>query len=378
MRRFLSAISIVAGLGPLWGQSPGEAAEPLEARLQTALEAVVASDQTIFPGAILHVSHPDQGTHAVAAGVADIQTTAPLAPDARFRAGSIAKPFVAAVVLQLVGEGRLSLDDTMAELLPDDVTARFAGSDRITLRMLLDHTSGIPEWLSDEVIGMIAADPAKIWDVREFLDLAAAQSPAFAPGAGWGYSNTDYNLLGLVIERATGGSWREAVRTRVIAPLGLTSTTLPERGDVAIAGAFMHGYGLIGGSVVDLSFIDPSMAGAAGGGALVTTVGDLATFLAALRSGKLFKDPATFGEMTGFVAAEGEGGRVGYGLGLEKYALPGGIEMIGHSGGTAGYRSGVFYFPALDLTMTFVISVQDDPMPVILAALTVMAPDAIP
>ncbi len=378
MRRFLSVISIVAGLGPLWGQSPGEAAEPLEARLQTALEAVVASKQTIFPGAILHVSHPDQGTHAVAAGVADIQTNAPLAPDARFRAGSIAKPFVAAVVLQLVGEGRLSLDDTMAELLPDDVTARFAGSDRITLRMLLDHTSGIPEWLSDEVIGMIAADPAKIWDVREFLDLAAAQSPAFAPGAGWGYSNTDYNLLGLVIERATGGSWREAVRTRVIAPLGLTSTTLPEPGDVAIAGAFMHGYGLIGGSVADLSFIDPSMAGAAGGGALVTTVGDLATFLAALRSGKLFKDPATFGEMTGFVAAEGEGGRVGYGLGLEKYALPGGIEMIGHSGGTAGYRSGVFYFPALDLTMTFVISVQDDPMPVILAALTVMAPDAIP
>ena len=140
----------------------------------------------------------------------------------------------------------------------------------------------------------------------------------------------------------------------------------------------MHGYGMIGGKVMDLTFIDPSMAGAAGGGALVTTVGDLATFLTALRSGKLFKEPKTFAMMADFVAAEGEGGRVGYGLGLEKYALPGGIEMIGHSGGTAGYRSGAFYFPALDLTMTFALSVEDNPIPVILAALKVMAPDAVP
>ena len=80
--------------------------------------------------------------------------------------------------------------------------------------------------------------------------------------------------------------------------------------------------------------------------------------------------------MADFVPAEGDGGRVGYGLGLEKYALPGGLEMIGHSGGTAGYRSGAFYFPALDLTMTFALSVEDNPIPVILAALKVMAPDS--
>ena len=101
-------------------------------------------------------------------------------------------------------------------------------------------------------------------------------------------------------------------------------------------------------------------------------------FLSALRSGRLFKDHKTLTMMTGFVPAEGDGGRVGYGLGIEKYALPGGIEMIGHSGGTAGYRSGMFYFPALDLTMTFAMSVQDDPMPVIVAALKVMAPEAMP
>ena len=157
--------------------------------------------------------------------------------------------------------------------------------------MLLNHTSGIPEWLSEPVIERIVANPGKVWEVSEFLDLAAAQPPSFAPGEGWGYSNTDYNLLGLIIERATGQSWRDAVRKRVIERLGLRSTSLPEPGDIAIEGAFMHGYGLIGGKVVDLSFVDPSMAGAAGGGALVTTVTDLAAFMAALRAGALFANP---------------------------------------------------------------------------------------
>ena len=100
-------------------QAPAQAgtAAPLtiEARLKAALEATVASDQTKFPGAILYVSDSRQGTWVVAAGVADIATGAPLAPDARFRAGSIIKPFVATVVLQLVEEGVLSLDDTMTE-----------------------------------------------------------------------------------------------------------------------------------------------------------------------------------------------------------------------------------------------------------------------
>ena len=327
------------------GATPPPAAE-VQARLQAALAATVGNDQAHFPGTILYVSHPQRGTFVVSAGVADIATGAKLAPDARFRAGSIMKVFVAAVVLQLVEEGVLSLDDSMTRLLPDDVTARFSNSDRITLKMLLNHTSGIPEWLSEPVIGRIAANPAKVWEVSEFLDLAAAQPASFAPGKGWSYSNTDYNLLGLVIERATGRSWRDAVRKRVIEPLGLRSSSLPEPGDVAVAGAFMHGYGLIGGKVVDLSFIDPSMAGAAGGGALVTTVSDLAAFMAALRTGALFANPETFGKkMADFVDAPFVAGQVGYGLGLAKYLLPGDLELIGHLGGTAGYRSFTGYFP---------------------------------
>jgi CubicO group peptidase (beta-lactamase class C family) len=107
------------------------------------------------------------------------------------------------------------------------------------------------------------------------------------------------------------------------------------------------------------------MAGAAGGGALVTTVSDLAKFLMSLRAGTLFNKPDIYKEMATFVDATGDGGRVGYGLGLEKYLFAGDVAMIGHLGSTAGYRAGTFYFPGLDLTMAFVISSQGDPTPVI-------------
>ena len=360
------------------GQALAQSAQSeITERLQTALDATVASAETQFPGAILYVSHPRQGTWVGAAGVADIETGTPLGPDAKFRAGSIMKPFIATVVLQLVEEGRLSLDDAMTELLPGDVTSRFSNSDRITLRMLLNHTSGIPEWVSGPVIERIVANPGKVWDVAEYFDLAAAQPATFAPGEGWSYSNTDYNLLGVIIERATGQSWRDAVIERVIEPLGLANTSLPEPGNVGIEGAFMHGYRLVGDDVVDLSFVDPSMAGAAGGGALVTTVTDLAAFMAALRAGELFEDPRTFAEMADFVDAPDTGGLVGYGLGFQKYLLPGGVEMVGHLGGTGGYRSGTFYFPVLDLSMTFALSAQSDPTQVIITALQVLAPGAV-
>jgi D-alanyl-D-alanine carboxypeptidase len=349
-------------------------ADDIGGRLQAALNATVASDRTQFPGAIVYLRQGDREPWVAAAGIADIATGARLTPDARFRGGSSLKSLVATVVLQLAEEGALSLDDTITRLLPAAVTSRFATSDRITVRMLLNHTAGIPEWLTDGARMAIATNPAKIWDVSEFLDLAAGQPVAFAPGQGWSYSNTDYNLLGLIIERVTGRSWREAVVTRIIVPLGLAGTSLPEPGTPGIDGYFMHGYGLIGAQVTDFSVVDPSMAGAAGGSAMVTTVRDLAVFLAALRAGKLFKSPMTFAEMATFVEASDVGGQVGYGLGLQKYVLPGGAVMIGHLGGTAGYRCGTFYLPDLDLSLAFAMSVQGDPSPVISAALGVLPP----
>lgn len=370
MIRFKASTLYVLGLLMIFAPSAYAQASFAE-QLQTALKTVVANSANKYPGAILFVSHPQKGTWLGSAGVADLQTNAPLSPDARFRAGSIAKPFVAMTILQLVEEGKLSLDTPMAKVLPQEYRALFATADQITVQMLLNHSSGVPEWLKPDTRGLIVAQSSKVWKVRELLKLAADQPAVFAPGKGYSYSNTDYNLLGLIIENLTGMSWRDAVTQRVITPLGLQNTRLPAPGDSSMPEGFMHGYQLVDGKMLDLSLTDPSVAGAAGGGALVTSVADLARFWEAVRNGKLFQKPETLGKMMTFIDASGEGGIVGYGLGVEKYRLPGGLELIGHLGGTAGYRSFTGYFPRLGLSMALAFSTQGDPTPIVLVALNV-------
>ena len=318
----------------------------LASNLQAALEAAFQSSDTSFPGALLHVRSPESNPWSGAVGLGEIETAAAMAPHDRFRAGSVMKPFVAVVALQLVEEGRFSLDDPMTAVLPVRATSRFSASDQITVRMLLNHTSGIPEWLTDEAAAEIATNPTRVRTVDEYLRLAAVQEPYFPPGKGFTYSNTDYNLLGLAIEQATGRSWREEIRERVIEGLHLDDTLLPEPGDLSIPGNYAHGYMDMGGNLVDMTGIDPSMAGAAGGHGLVTTTRDLACFLEAVLAGKLFQEAGTLDEMLTFVdmsqEASPSGLAVGYGLGVRKLLLPGSIEMLGHAGTTGGYQCFVY------------------------------------
>ena len=371
-------IDISAGVGAtnLEVTEEKEFDEDLASQLQAALQDAVDSPETHFPGALLYVSSPELGTWSGAAGLGDIETTTAMRPEDKFRAGSIMKPFVAVVVLQLVEEALFSLDDPLPAVLPESVTARFADSDQITVRMLLNHTSGILDWLTEAAIAEIVANPTKVWDMEEFLDLAAAQEPAFAPGEDYTYSNTEYNLLGLIIERATGRSWRDEVRGRVIEPLNLQNTHLPEPGDLSIPGDYAHGYHPIEGTLVDFTEVDPSMAGAAGGSALVSNLPDLVRFMGALLAGDLFQNAETLDEMLAFVDAPDEGGQVGYGLGIEQRMLPGGIEMIGHLGGTAGYRTYTGYLPAQDISIAMVVNVEGDPTPVLFPALQILIPQA--
>ena len=324
-------------------------------KLQAALEATLQSSDAGLPGALLHVRSPELDPWSGAAGLAEIATATTMAPNDRFRAGSVMKPFVAAVTLQLVAEGRFALDDAMTAVLPGSASARFPSGEQITVRMLLNHTSGIPDWLTDGVAAEIAANPTRVRSVDEYLEVAAAKEPLFAPGTGFTYSNTDYNLLGLAIQHATGRSWREEVRERVVEGLHLDDTLLPEPGDPSTPGPYAHGYMDMGGNLVDLSEIDPSMAGAAGGHALVTTTTDLACFLEALMAGHLFRDLETLDEMLTFVDTPRDtstgGLAVGYGLGVRRYLLPGGLEMLGHAGTTGGYQCFVFHLPAQGITL---------------------------
>ncbi len=295
-----------------------------------------------------------------------------------FRAGSIVKPFVATAVLQLVEEGKVALDDPLPAVLPQDVVAPIEDADRITVRMLLNHTSGIPEYSDREHERMVAADPHRVWQVDEYLEMAAAHPRQFDPGEGYAYSNTDYNLLGLVIEEATGESWREAVRDRVIDQLDLEHTSLPEPGDASIGSGAAHGYELLDGELRDYTDIDPSVAGAAGGTPWSRRRGSGPLPRRAARR-QLFERPETLEEMLTFVDttdAPAVPGEVGYGLGIERFEWPGGVEVIGHFGGTAGYLAVVGNLPDEGIEFSMVITAQDDPTSVLFPALEIMVAEA--
>jgi D-alanyl-D-alanine carboxypeptidase len=338
----------------------------LARQLRQALRAALRDPSTLAPGAILRVQSAKFGRWSGAAGLGRVAPAEPMRPGDRFRAGSIVKMFVSVTMLQLSESGRLSLDGPLAEVLPASVTGRVANAADITVRMLLGHRAGIPDWDDPALDKQVARDPAKVWKVSELLDLAAAKPPLFAPGTSFSYSNTDYTLLGLIIERITGRSWRHEVTRRVIRPLRLTRTALPAAGQRSIKGPLAHGYRAIDGKLIDLN-LDPSFAGAAGGYALATTVEDLVRFLDTLLAGRLFRHRATLKQMLTIAPAQGEGGLVGYGLGIEQRALPGGPTLIGHLGG-AVYRSYVGRLHPTGATIALAMNAEDDPTPLLLPA----------
>jgi len=331
----------------------------VEAGLQQVLDQAVARQDVFLPGAIAFWRAPGYAPWAGSAGIGELGEQVPMRPDSRIRAGSILKTFVAAATLQLVEQGVLSLDDTLPELLPASVTDLVPGAPQITLRMLMNHTSGIPEWTTDEVHAYIASHPEHLWTEDEILATALAQQPSFPPGTGWSYSNTNYTLVGMVLDRAGGASWRAQVRARVIAPLGLASTSLPEPGNRTITADYAHGYVWAGGATIELTYVDPSMAGAGGGNAMVTTVQDLARFVEALLAGELFARPETLAEMTTMVVApDGSPFPHWYGLGVDSYELAG-TTLVGMAGGAAGYATMMYRIPDRDTTLVTSINAGD-------------------
>jgi D-alanyl-D-alanine carboxypeptidase len=248
-------------------------------------------------------------------------------------------------MLQLVERGQRSLDDKLPAVLPQTITTRVANADAITIRMLLNHTSGIPEFSTDAFDAELLQNPARVWTLDEHLDRAAAQPPLFAPGAGWSYSNTNYLLLGEILAATTGQPWRRVLAERVFARAELEDTSLPVDGEHTCARC-SHGYEFIDGKPIDVTEIDPSMSGAAGGASLVTTTRDLAKLVRALAGGKLFDKTETLQSMLAFVDAPLPAeAQTGYGLGVTRFRT-GDIELVGHLGGTAGYQSFVFIHPS--------------------------------
>ncbi|MBW4718596.1 beta-lactamase family protein [Saccharothrix sp. SC076] len=271
------------------------------------------------PGVLVRLDTPDRA-YRVRGGVGDRVAGTPVPWGARFRIGSLTKTFVATAVLQLVGEGRLSLDDAVANLLPGVVTGGHDGG-RVTLRQLLQHTSGIADYtrrLDDlETREGFQRHRFRHLVPRDLVGLAMTLPPDFAPGTDWGYSNTNYVLAGMILEEVTGRRWREEVHARVLAPLGLRNTSTPGAVPV-LPPPHARGYHRFaaGEPEVDVTVMNPSWADAAG--EIVSTAEDVNRFLRALVRGELLA-PAQLAEMRTTVPArrfEAVWPGVRYGLGL--------------------------------------------------------------
>lgn len=304
-----------------------------QARLGQLLDRLTTVDGG--PGALLHL-RDRHGSTVLTSGVADVTSHAPVPRDSRFRIGSMTKPFVATVALQLVGEDRVSLDAPVEQYLPGVVRGKGNNGRKITVRQLLQHTSGLPDYLSYLDMGEVLNDPLAHRDTRDLVNLALAHRPTFAPGTDWQYSNTNYLLAGMLIEKVTGHTWAEEVRRRIITPLDLRETSVPEDA-TAIPGPHPRGYVRPGqdAPLLDVTAFNPSIAGSAGG--IISSGADMNRFLGALVDGKLLH-PAQLREMMRTRPTGDSDGRA-YGLGLESRPLPCGGLYWGHGGDIIGYET---------------------------------------
>lgn len=327
----------------------------VETGLRPLLQDVVTAG---VPGVIARVQDGSE-TRLVAAGVSDLATGAALRPNARFRVGSITKTFVATVVLQLVEEGRLSLDEPVGRRLP----GLLANADTITVRQLLNHTSGLFNYLDDPTVlqGLVQN---RVFTPRELVAIAETHPSTAPPGTKWAYSNTNYVVAGLLVEAVTGHPVGQELRTRIFEPLGLRDTSFPVT-TAKIPGYHAHGYvpsellpaGFVDpkfpptpdGRLVDVTELNPSSYWAAG--AIISSAPDLSRFYRALMTGRLLTPSMLRAMKTTVPTDPTNPSGPGYGLGILRLPTSCGTNW-GHDGAVpGGYQDEAFWNERTDRTV---------------------------
>ncbi|MFC0071570.1 serine hydrolase domain-containing protein [Umezawaea endophytica] len=356
-----TALTAVAATALAGAVAPGIAtAGPHRPDLEGAIRVFVDAG---FAGMQMRV-RDERGEWVGSTGVRELGRTAEPPTDGLFRVGSTTKTFVATVVLHLVAEGRIGLDDPVADRLP-----RFGLDPRITVRMLLQHSSGVFNFTGEHYEDGTVV-PGIPWQGQEWVDrqfhtyppddlvrLALSKPPRFAPGAGWSYSNTNYVLAALLIEQITGRPYGEEVRRLILRPLGLRGTSVPGTSP-ELPGPHAHGYHRYevdgGWKTVDVSRQNPSWA--SGAGEMISTTRDLATFFSALNGGELLPAPL-LAEMR---RPHPDSGAHHYGLGVFVQDLgPGGGTILHHNGSVLGYGALMISTPDGRKTLTASITTGD-------------------
>lgn len=323
MRSWL--LILLAGLG-LAAQGRADAVDDL---MRDAMR------QHPIPGAALAIIRRGQTVKTAAYGMASLERRAPATPETAFEIGSITKQFTAAAILLLAQEGKLAVDDKISRYLKDTP----ANWSQITIRQLLTHTSGLKNYT-----GLAGFEMARHLTQAQFISQIAAQPLDFAPGEKWSYCNTGYNLLGYIIENVSGKSYGDFLAQKIFAPLGMGATAL--RGPGANPPLRATGYetNRAGRFVIR----DPDLTDIFAAGALVSTVGDLAKWNAALDADRILTAASRAQMWT--PARLNNGTTHPYGLGwfLEPWQ---GRANIGHSGSTSGFSASFQRFPEAGLTV---------------------------
>lgn len=324
----------------------------LAATLQSILDQFVADGY--LPGTVLSVHIPGQEDWNGASGIASRADGQPMEPLTRVRIASISKTFTAVVVLRLAEEGKIDLDAPVATYLPGLIAYEQA----TTVRMLLNHTSGIYDYLEDRsFVAQAYQMPDRVWAPAELVAYANQFALSFEPGAGWDYSSTNYVLLGMIVEQVTGRSLAQEARERIFEPLGLTETYFAP--DEAVEGPQARGYS----QGTDQTNV--SMSVVFGTASIVSTHENVQRFATALFGGELLQ-PQSLDAMLAFVNGKGQYNmpELEYGLGVMRHRLavgpgPDGQQrpaeasrVLGHIGGFGGFRSAVWHAPESGITIS--------------------------
>ncbi len=350
MRAGLWTLLILISAVPRYAQSasaPTQSNVSLQQTLQQKLNDFHAAGK--FPGATAGFALPDGKSFALAVGLSSVEPKVAMTAEHLLIQGSVGKTYVAAVALQLVQEKKLGLDDKIEKYLGKEKWfSQLPNARDITVRMLMNHTSGLVRYeFKEQFTKDLTADPNRVWKPEELVSYILDTPAPFAAGQGWDYSDTNYIVLGIIIEKITGNTYYGELTRRILRPFKLTQTVPTDRRSIA---GLSQGYAgkdnPFGGSDAMINdgkmIINPQFEWTGGG--IASTASDLARWASLLYQGKVFQSSLLTSMLEGVPAKLGPEAK--YGLGVIIRPTPLGISY-GHSGFFPGYITEVMYFPEL-------------------------------
>lgn len=325
---------------------------------QNAIETAARKELRAFgdgqpvPGVFIAIDMPGYAPYVKSVGYANLPARKPFRLPDKFRIGSNTKTFVVTVLLQLAGEHRLSLDDTISKF---NLGVNVPNAGKITVRNLCEMRSGLFEAYNTQQFNNLNITPQTRLTPQQLVGWAAMHKPLFAPGAKYNYSNTNYLILGLIIEKLTRDTVGNEIRKRLLRPMGLTDTAFPD--DAAMPAPYSHGYQAAAkGDWQDVT-VDISRSITWAAGAMISTVPDMKRWVKSYVLGTMNSKAMQRERLHCLPTGMGKNLDFGLGIGCSN-------GWYGYTGGLPGYHTAAYYLPAKNITViAFVNAQREKPFP---------------